>query len=135
MPFTTTIPVRFSDLDCMGHVNNAVYFSYMEQARIEFCAQFPEIDFHNPQNRIGKGLILANISCDFKRPVELGETIEVDIAVSRVGNSSFDTTYELRLANSGTLVASGKSVQVYYDYALGKSLPLPVALRKILEKT
>lgn len=135
MPFTTIIPVRFSDLDCMGHVNNAVYFSYMEQARIEFCAQFPEIDFRNPKNRIGKGLILASISCDFKRPVELGEIIEVDIAVCRVGNSSFDTTYELRLANTTTLVANGKSVQVYYDYAIGKSLPLPQTLRAILEKS
>lgn len=133
MSFTIQIPVQFRDLDCMGHVNNAVYFSYMEQARVMFCAQYPEIDFRDPKNRVGKGLILANISCDFKIPVGLGETIDVEIKVSRIGNSSFDTTYELRLANTKTVVATGKSVQVYYDYAVGKSLPLPAHLRKMLE--
>lgn len=134
MPFSVTIPVQFRDLDCMGHVNNAVYFSYMEQARVAFCDQFPEIDFRNPQNRTGKSLILANISCDFKIPVEMGQLVEVRIAIPRIGNSSFDIAYELRLAKSETIVAIGKSVQVYYDYAAGKSLPLPEHLRKLLEK-
>lgn len=134
MPFTVTIPVQFRDLDCMGHVNNAVYFSYMEQARVAFCDQFPEIDFRNPKNRTGKSLILANISCDFKKPVEMGQVVEVGITIPRIGNSSFDIAYELRLASTTTIVASGKSVQVYYDYAAGKSLPLPEKLRKILEK-
>lgn len=48
MPFTVTIPVQFRDLDCMGHVNNAVYISYMEHGRVSFCAQFPELDFGTP---------------------------------------------------------------------------------------
>ncbi len=133
MPFSIQIPVRFRDLDCMGHMNNAVYFSYMEQARVAFCAQFPEIDFRNPQNRIGKSLILASISCEFKIPVGMGQTIEVDITVPRIGNSSFDIAYELRLAGTKAVVATGKSVQVYYDYAVGKSLSLPDHLRKLLE--
>lgn len=129
MPFTVTIPVQFRDLDCMGHVNNAVYISYMEHGRVSFCAQFPELDFGNPQNRIGKGLILARISCDFKRPVELGETIQVDVTIPRVGNASFDMHYELRLANTQTIVTTGDSVQVYYDYAARRPLPLPPHLK------
>lgn len=107
LPFTVTIPVQFRDIDCMGHVNNAVYISYMEQVRVAFCGQFPEIDFRNPQNRTGKGLILARISCDFKRPVELGEIVEVSVVVPRVGNSSFDMHYELRLATTTTIFATG----------------------------
>lgn len=131
-PFTVTIPIQFRDLDCMGHVNNAVYISYMEQARVAFCGQFLEIDFRDPKNRTGQGLILARVSCDFKRPVGLGETVEVSVTVPRVGTASFDMHYELRLANTTTIVATGESVQVYYNYAAGHSLPLPKPLRKLL---
>jgi acyl-CoA thioester hydrolase len=132
MPFEVIIPVQFRDLDCMGHVNNAVYFSYMEQARVEFCNRFPEMDFRKPENRSGKSFILARISCDFKRPVGMGETVIVSVTIPRIGNSSFDIAYSLRLADTAQIVAEGKSVQVFYDYTAGKSIPLTESLRNML---
>ncbi|PIR21069.1 MAG: thioesterase [Deltaproteobacteria bacterium CG11_big_fil_rev_8_21_14_0_20_47_16] len=134
MKFETVIPVRFGDLDCMGHVNNAVYFTYMEQARVEFCNQFPELDFRKPENRSGKSFILANISCDFKKPVEMDETLLVDIQIPRIGNSSFDIAYNIRLQSSGQTVAEGKSVQVYYDYTKASPVPLTALIKSQLER-
>src|SRR5512136_997372 len=111
MTFTVEVPVRFRDIDGMGHVNNAVYFSYMEQARSEWY-----------RTRMGIksvdeiGFILARASCDFRAPIGLGETVVVVVTLTKLGDSSFHFAYELRSKETGTLFATGESVQVAYDY-------------------
>ncbi|MEK6851510.1 MAG: thioesterase family protein [Candidatus Thermoplasmatota archaeon] len=128
MPFTTEIPVRFRDIDGMGHVNNAVYFTFMEQVRSEWYRRtfgvraVGEIDF-----------ILARAECDFKAPIGYGETVVVTAWVTRVGDSSFGFRYDLRSKATGTLFATGESVQVMYDYAAGKPKSIPPELRARLE--
>jgi len=127
MPFTVEIPVRFRDIDGMGHVNNAVYFTFMEQARSEWYRREIGID------RVGElDFILAHADCDFKAPIGYGETVVVTMWVTEVGTSSFRFRYELRSKASGTLFAMGESVQVMYDYGAGKPKPIPSDLRERL---
>ena len=128
MPYATEIPVRFRDIDGMGHVNNAVYFTFMEQARSEWYRQtfgvraVGEIDF-----------ILARAECDFKAPIGYGETVVVTAWVTKVGDASFRFRYELRSKESGTLFATGESVQVMYEHKAGKTKSIPQDLRALLE--
>ena len=128
MPFTVEIPVRFRDLDGMQHVNNAVYFTYMEQARSEWYRQLmgitsvAEFDF-----------ILAHASCDFKEAIGFGETVVVTVTLTSIGNSSFRFAYQLKDKETGTVYGTGESVQVTYDYRAKKSVPIPPKFRKMLE--
>ena len=128
MVFTVEIPVRFRDLDGMQHVNNAVYFTYMEIARTEYyrkmtgMASLDDFEF-----------ILARAECDFRAPIGLGEPVLVSVWPSRIGESSFAFKYEIKGKESGTLFATGQSVQVAYDYKAKKSQPLPRGLRTHLE--
>jgi acyl-CoA thioester hydrolase len=123
-PFNIRIPVRFRDVDVLGHVNNAVYFTYMEQARAEYW-----IHLFGNENLRELGFIVARAECDFKVAARHGDEIEVSIRTSSIRNSSFVWEYEIRSVRSGTVFALGKTVQVYYDYRLEKSLPVPDDIR------
>src|SRR2546428_11538553 len=120
MAYTVEIRVRFRDIDGMQHVNNAVYFTYMEQARSEWYRQLmgirsvAEFDF-----------ILAHAACDFKEAIGFGETVVVTVTLTKIGNSSFRFTYELRPQGKKTVFATGESVQGCYDYKRKRPIPIP----------
>jgi len=111
-PFEDKIEVVFRDIDALGFVNNAVFFQYFEMVRIKYVYRFLEdsdvLDLDVP-------LILVHASCDYKSPAVLGEVLAVGIGVSRFGNKSFDLTYRVE-GEDGRLIATGKTVQVMYDY-------------------
>jgi acyl-CoA thioester hydrolase len=113
--------VRFKDVDAMGHVNNAVYLTYIEEARIAFL---------RPLGPTYEHLILAHAEIDFRSPVRDGEEVEVGVRCTRLGSSSFDLAYELWAG--GRLVAEAKSVQVSYDYEVSAPAPIPDAWREAL---
>ncbi len=113
--------VRFRDLDGMGHVNNAVFLTYMESARIALLTSLGAGD--NPQ----QSLILARVEVDFRSPIAFGEDVEVGVKTSRVGTKSFELEYEIRA--HGRLAAEGKSVLVGYDYERGASVEIPAEWR------
>ena len=106
--------VRFRDLDAMGHMNNAVYATFIEQARLAFLT---------PNGASVENMILARLEIDFRSPVELGETIEIAVTPARIGTKSFDLDYVLRAG--ARVVAEAKTVLVAYDYATGSSIELP----------
>jgi len=106
--------VRFRDLDAMGHVNNAVFATYLEQARIAFLS---------PNGAEVEDMILARLEIDFRTPVEFGETVEISVQPTRVGTKSFDLEYVLRAADR--VVAEAKTVLVAYDYEQARSVELP----------
>jgi acyl-CoA thioester hydrolase len=117
--------VRFRDLDALGHVNNAVFLTYMESARTAWALE------NGLMTGVGDlPLILARVEVDFRAPVELGDVVEITIRPGRVGTKSFALDYELRA--DGRLVAEAKSVLVGYDYASGESIPIPDRWRKLL---
>ncbi len=120
-PFVHHETVRFRDLDAMGHVNNAVYLTYLEQARVTFLS---------PHGAEISSMILARCEIDFRSQLELGETVEIALTPSRVGTKSFELAYELRVGDR--LAAEAKTVLVAFDYERGESKPLPDAWRKLL---
>jgi len=117
--------VRFRDLDAKGHVNNAVYLTYMESARIAFFVNVGAITGVDDLS-----IIVARIEIDFRAPLELDETVEIGVRAARFGTKSFDLEYELRAG--GRLVAEATSVCVGYDYASGETVPIPEAWREQL---
>ena len=110
--------VRFRDLDPMGHVNNAVFLTYLEQARVALFADAGAATGLQDMN-----MIVARVEIDFKAPVRLGDEVEVAVHASRFGTKSFDLEYELRV--EGELVAQAKSVQVAYDYSRREPVTVP----------
>ena len=115
--------VRFRDCDSLGHVNNAVYLTYLEEARVELRNEF---GFDWTQ------MILARCEIDFRDQVSVGEVVEVTMWPTRVGNKSFDLAYELKVGDR--LVAEAKTVLVAFDYERGESVPLRDDWRKLLSE-
>jgi len=126
--FELEITPRFRDIDSLGHVNNAVYLTYMEEARTKYYMQtarttrLDEIEF-----------ILASAKVDFRSPIAWGETVLIRVWPTRIGTSSFTLGYEMRVKGDGRLAAEAESVQVAYDYAAKKSKPIPSDFRRALE--
>ncbi len=129
MPYLHRLDVRFRDCDPMGHVNNAVYLTYLEQARLNLWRERWQVDPRQP----GEGIILARAELDFTSPAMYGETLEVRLRVAAIGRSSFTYEYEVIEAAAGRLVLSARTVLVWYDYAAGRSVPIPDAIRAMLE--
>jgi acyl-CoA thioester hydrolase len=117
--------VRFNDLDGMDHVNNAIFATYMESARLAYLESLGA--GQNPQ----KSLILARLEIDFRSPISFGEEVEIGVRISRIGSKSFDLEHEVRA--DGRLAAEGKSVLVAYDYTTSSSRDLPPEWRGLLE--
>jgi acyl-CoA thioester hydrolase len=110
--------VRFRDVDAMGHVNNAVFATYVEQARIEYLRHVALLD-----GPLYMGMILARLEIDFVAPAEPGGEIEIGVRPSRTGSKSFELEYALRQGERE--VARARTVLVAYDYERGASTPLP----------
>lgn len=128
--FTYRLDVRFRDCDPMGHVNNAVYLTYLEQARL---AQWRSLWRFGERNASDvPGVILARAEVDFRLPARYGDVLEVRIGLAAIGRTSF--TYEYEIVDAETrLVATARSVQVMYDYQAGRPVPIPDDIRRLLE--
>ncbi len=125
--FTHTVQMRFSDTDSMGHVNNARFLTYLEDARIGFLTAIGA----DGEDFMGNGLIVARITIDYVRPILYnGDAVRVEAWVTRIGTKSFGVDYAI-LQGENT-VANATSVLVAYDYAAGASRPLTEAERAAL---
>jgi acyl-CoA thioester hydrolase len=126
--FEHELEVRFRDCDPMGHVNNAVYLTYLESARFAWWRSA-----FGPLALTEHGFIVARVEIDYRKAAVPGDRLLVRLRVDRVGRSSFAVGYEIVNAKTHELVAEAKSVQVAYDYAQGRSVPLSETLRARLE--
>lgn len=125
----TPITVRFRDIDALGHVNNAVFFTYLEMARVEYMRT---VVFRTRSHNLSEaGLILARISCDFKRPIFYGQAVEVGTRVAELRNSSFLVAQ--RIEADGQLAATADAVVVRYDYQAGASVRISDEFRAKIE--
>jgi acyl-CoA thioester hydrolase len=106
---------RFADCDPMGHLNNAVYSTFLEQARLAY--------FGSAEALGQADIILARTEIDFRSPVSVGETVEIAVDPGHLGTKSFELTYELRA--DGRLVAKARTVLVGYDYEHARSTIVP----------
>ncbi len=128
--FSHRIEVRFRDCDPLGHVNNAVYLTYLEQTRLFHWRTL--WGFGLAASASVPGVIMARAEIDFKKPVTYGDTLDVTITVAAIGRTSFTYDYEV-LNMSGELVASARTVQVMYDYTAGRPTPIPDDIRAKLQ--
>ena len=117
--------VRFRDLDAMGHVNNAVFATYVEQARIEYLRFLGVLD-----GPLYMGMILARLELDFLAPGRPEGEIEIGVRPSRSGIKSFALEYELE--QDGQTIGRATTVLVAYDYEQARSVPLPDTWRDLL---
>lgn len=117
--------VRYADIDAQGHVNHARYFTFMEEARMRYVQALGLGTDSSDFNAVGQ--IVAEATCAYLQPVFLGQTVDVAVRVARLGTKSLDLDYQLSVA--GQVVARGRTVQVAYDYAVRRSIPIPDAWR------
>lgn len=120
--FPTDVQVRFRDIDAMGHVNNAVYATYVEQARAEYFEQVLEDGLD------AVSTVLASLELSYERPILLEQSVRVEIDVPELGRSSLPMTYEIFA--DGDRAATAKSVQVFLDPDTDSSYPIPDRFRE-----
>jgi len=121
------IPIRWGDMDAMGHVNNTVYFRYMEQARISwFDALVPRGEAWGTT-----GIVIANASCNFKKPINYPGTVEVKVYIDAPGGSSVGTHYELWIGEQ--VYADGAATVVFIDMEKQKPMRIPESIRSRLQ--
>lgn len=122
------VPVRFSDTDGLGHVNNANYLSFLEVSRIDYlqkvlgCVEIKEF-----------GVIIARVEIDYKSPAFHHEKILVGCRVAEIGGASILMEYRLEDKATGRLIAEAKSVMVTFDYGLGRPMRVSEEWRKKME--
>jgi acyl-CoA thioester hydrolase len=127
--FYHPIEVRYGDLDPQAHVNNARYFTYMEQARIAYIR---ELGLWDGKSFLDVGIILADARVTFLAPIYFGEELHVGARVTEMGNKSLTMEYSLEEVEGDKQFATGSSVLVAYDYREGRAMPIPEHWRKTI---
>lgn len=119
--FHQPIDVRYGDLDPQGHVNNALFVTYLEHARV---AYIQHLDLWDGKSYLELGFIIAHIEVDFQAPILITDKVQVGVRVSRLGGKSLDMLYRVEDGASGKVFGTGKTVLVGYDYRERKSISL-----------
>ncbi|HVW96755.1 MAG TPA: thioesterase family protein [Mucilaginibacter sp.] len=120
--FKTPIAIRFSDIDAVGHVNNAIYLTYFEVARFAYWRDI--IDWNLRKD----GVIVGRSEVNYLKPITLDDLVFCYVRTTRIGNSSFDMMHVLVRINAEgeeEICTTGKTVCISYDYSQSKSVPIP----------
>lgn len=148
-PVLVELPVQWGDQDAFGHVNNVVFFRWIETSRIAYVERIglmadpnhalPSPGEHHPatghpESAAEGDVILAAVSCDYRQQVTYPDTIVIGARVQRIGNSSFTMEHALYSHSQQRLVAEGQGTVVYFDYSEKKSKPLPPSIREAIAK-
>ena len=120
-------PVRWGEMDALGHVNNASYLRYFEESRILWSES---LGIH--LDGTGEGMILLKASVTYKKQVSYPADIEVDLFAGDIGRTSFQLINTLTIGGETTPAATGEFVIVWFDYSTNKSIPVPATLRALL---
>lgn len=120
----TRLEVRFRDIDAFRHVNNAAFFTYIEQARIRYL-----IDILDVEAIERLPMILAAVQIDFRSPILFGQEVEIGTRVDWIGNTSFSMSHHLTASPQTRVVAEAATILVAYDYATEKPMPVLDAWR------
>ena len=128
--FYHPIEVRYGDLDPQGHLNNARYLTYMEQARINYLKQ---VGLWDGKSFLDVGIILAEARVTFRAAIQFGCRVQVGVRVTRLGNKSLDMAYRLEDAQTNQEFATGSTVLVAYDYRNQRTIAIPPDWRQKIE--
>ncbi len=129
MKFTSEVRVRFGETDALGHVNNASYFVYMENARIDFLGEIGASTSLEDWS-----YVVGHVSCDFINQAFFNENLELISKVTHIGTKSFTLHHELVRKSSGECVAKGKAVLIHFNFKTQTSEPIPPETRAQLEQ-
>ena len=125
----TRLEVRFRDIDAFGHVNNAAFVTFLEQARVRYL-----IDVLRVETVQRLPLILAALQVDFRAPILFGHNVEIETRVDWIGNTSFSMSHRMtagtEAAAAERLVAEATTVLVAYDYATERPIRVPEPWRE-----
>ena len=125
-----TLPILWGDMDSLGHVNNTVYFKYMEQARVSWIDAV-----HGSVGDEKEGPVIANAFFNFYRPLVFPGDIVVKLYVAGPGNTSIDTFVTIERADEpGSPYAAGGATLVWVNVESGRPVPLPAPMRALQGK-
>jgi len=125
--YTHPITVRYRDLDPQGHVNNAVYLTYLEAARIGY---YQRVAIYHPDQTLLTGMVVVRNEIDYLAPIQLGQEIQVGLRIERLGTKSITFTFQMAAVLDGKTLAKGRSVMVAYDNETEQGIPIPADWRE-----
>ena len=127
-----SVKVRFSDLDAMGHVNNASYLSYLEEARLAYYNHVLKMDTDN----LDFNAVIARIEIDYIDQIRLGDNVEVYTRTAKIGNKSSDVEHLIVVASGGDKKIAAKALTklVSFDYRKNISVPVSQEAKKTIEE-
>jgi acyl-CoA thioester hydrolase len=120
--------VRYGDLDPQGHVNNAKYLTYFEQARVYYLIHLGL--FGKDQSFMDIGLIVADVHITYHAPTHYGDEIKTGVRTAKIGNKSMVVEQNVVDARTGQEMARGEVVMVAFDYRAQKTIAVPAAWRE-----
>ena len=127
--FISEFTPRFRDTDRVGHVNNAVFVTYIEIARVDWWTTVREKHNGNPIN-----FIIARVEVDYKAPIHLGDKLSIAMWVSKIGTKSWEFSYKIFNQKTNVVHAKAKSIQVGYDYNTDNSVVLNEDVKQYLNE-
>ena len=126
--FEMTVPIRWGDMDAMGHVNNTLYFRYLEIIRVEWLAQNKAAP--SPE---GQGPVIVNAFCNFYKQLEYPGDVLLKLYASDPGRTTFETWTTMALAaNPGVIYAAGGATTIWVDFPKQKAIDLPDWVRELV---
>ncbi len=130
-PAVMEIPVQWGDQDLFAHVNNTVYFRWIESSRVAYWTQSGLHDLMHPR---GLGPILASVKCDYKKQIRYPDTIQVGAKICKLGVSSVTLDHVITSKNNDAVSAIGQSVIVLFNYQKQHPIPIEGDIREAFEK-
>lgn len=127
--FFHPIEVRYADIDAQRHVNNVAFFSFMETARARYLQQ---VGVWDGKDFVRIGIIVAEATCTYHAPATCGQPLRVGVRTARLGTKSLELHYTIDDASNGKTLATGKTIQVAYDYQRQEAIPVPEEWRRAL---
>ena len=126
--YEMTLPIRWGDMDAMGHVNNAMYFRYLESTRLDW---FRQIGFQpDPQ---GQGPVIVNAFCNFYRQLEYPDDMLLKMYVSDPARTTFESWITIEKADQpGVICAAGGATTIWVDFPKQKAVDLPDWMRQLV---
>jgi acyl-CoA thioester hydrolase len=126
-PVVIELPVVWGEMDSYGHVNNVVYFRYLESARVAYLRR---LDWLRLQRETAVGPILGSISCRFRKALVYPDTIDVGARVTSIGADRFTMDHRIVSRTLGIVAAEGQGTVVAFDYHKQAKAPLPEEIRR-----
>ncbi len=123
--FTAPVEIRFVDLDAYGHVNNALFFTYMESARIKLFQEYFGAFLESKLM-----FLVVHAECDYRLPIRLNDQLQISIIADQIRRSSFEFSYRMHDI-TGKIFAEAKTRMVCYDPEIKKPVAIPAEIKRV----